>query len=279
VSGRTVGAGPSGAGSSGAQAFEVVGPSVAPRPVVVHVPHAGTAIPEDVRDRLLLDDGELAEELALLTDHHTDELAADVGSLGATRFVNRLSRLVVDPERFPDAAREVMEPRGMGAVYTATSDRRRLRADDAATRQELLDRYFVPYAAAFAQVVSDHLDDHGRCTIVDLHSYPTRRLPYEIGGDERPQVCIGTDPAHTPGWLHEAVVEVAGSHGLEAADDTPFSGVYVPLDRYGVDDRVSAVMLELRRDTYLDERRVAVHEGVVRMRAFVRDVVAAITRH
>lgn len=258
--------------------FEVVPPNAPAVPIVVHVPHAATAVPADVRRGLLLDDHELAEELRLITDHRTDVLAADVAELGATRFVNRRSRLVVDPERFPDPDLEVMERRGMGAVYTATTARSPLRDGDPEERRRLLDRYFEPYARAFAELVTDHLDDHGYCTIVDLHSYPSVRLPYELGGDERPEVCIGTDRSHTPSWLEGLVVEVASAHDLTTATDTPFSGVYVPLDRYGRDERVTAVMLELRRDTYLDEATASPHEGEVRMRRFVRDVVAAIAR-
>jgi hypothetical protein len=40
--------------------------------VVLHVPHASTAIPGDVRAGILLDDAELARELLASTDHHTD---------------------------------------------------------------------------------------------------------------------------------------------------------------------------------------------------------------
>jgi hypothetical protein len=34
-------------------------------------------------------------------------------------------------------------------------------------------------------------------TVIDVHSYPSVRLPYERGGDERPAVCFGADDAHT----------------------------------------------------------------------------------
>jgi len=81
----------------------------------------------------VLDDDALGAELSAMTDAHTDRLAGRTSdSLGSRRpwsFVNGLSRLVVDPERFPDA-REAMNRVGMGAVYTRTSTGARLRAED-----------------------------------------------------------------------------------------------------------------------------------------------------
>jgi N-formylglutamate deformylase len=257
-------------------AFEVLpapGPSA---PVVVHVPHAGTAIPADVRDGLLLDDDDLAVELLRMTDHRTDVLAGDVGASGATRFVNRTSRLVVDPERFPADADEVMASRGMGAVYTRGHRGRPLRRPDPERRSELLRRFFTPYATALAATVDELVATHGSCTIVDLHSYPTRRLPYELGSGPRPPLCVGTDPFHTPGALTELVEAEAGRHGLTTARDTPFAGSYVPSDRYGHDTRVTSVMLELRRDTYLDEDTALPTADEPTVRAFVTAVVAAI---
>ncbi|MBC8092486.1 MAG: N-formylglutamate amidohydrolase, partial [Pseudonocardia sp.] len=48
--------------------------------------------------------------------------------------------------------------------------------------------------------------------------------------------------------------------GDGVALDTPFSGAYVPLSRYGTDDRVAALMVEIRRD-----RLDAVIDGLVRL--------------
>jgi N-formylglutamate deformylase len=42
---------------------------------IVHVPHSSTSIPDDVRAQLLLGDDALAEELRLMTDARTEELA------------------------------------------------------------------------------------------------------------------------------------------------------------------------------------------------------------
>jgi N-formylglutamate amidohydrolase len=65
-------------------------------------------------------------------------------------------------------------------------------------------------------------------------------------------VCLGTDPFHTPdALLAQARAAFGGLGGI--ALDTPFAGTYVPLRHYGKDPRVSALMIELRRDVYLDE--------------------------
>ena len=52
-----------------------------------------------------------------MTDHLTDELL-DTGPLPtAPRVRYNLSRLVIDPKRFPDDADEPMNRVGMGVIY------------------------------------------------------------------------------------------------------------------------------------------------------------------
>lgn len=233
--------------------FRVV-PGAADTGVILHVPHAARLIPPEVRRRLLLDDAALAAELARMTDAHTDLVAsraAEAARRTPWTFVNLLSRLVVDPERFPDD-RESMRAVGMGAVYQRTSDGRRLRAGDPVAEEELLDRWYRPYGAAITELVDDRLATLGRATIIDVHSYPSVRLPYEIGGAARPAVCLGTDPDHTPGWLLSAGQEAFAGCG-DVAVDTPFAGCYVPLRHHGRDRRVRGLMVEIRRDGYLVE--------------------------
>jgi N-formylglutamate deformylase len=234
-------------------------PGAGGSPVLLHVPHASTAIPPEVRAGLLLDDVELAAELAAMTDARTDHIAAAAADRARARpwsFVNELSRLVVDPERFPDE-REEMAAVGMGAVYTRTSDGRPLRTGD---HSGLLARWFEPYARAMSQLVDDRLTAAGRVTIVDVHSYPAERLRYERGGPVRPAVCLGVDPDHTPQWLVAAARTAFADCG-DIAVNTPFAGCYVPLKHYREDMRVTAVMVEARRDTTV----AAVVAGLTRL--------------
>lgn len=223
-------------------------------PVLLHVPHSSRAVPPEVRAGIVLGDAELERELDHITDAHTEEIAAvAAASAGVApwRFVNRLSRLVVDPERFPDE-REEMLTVGMGAVYTRTTHRAELRPAGF-DPVPLVGRYFTPYAEAMTRAVDERLAAVGRVVIVDVHSYPTAPLPYELHGDgRRPPVCLGTDPFHTPAPLLAAARRAfAGFGGV--GTDSPFAGTYVPLAHYGKDPRVTALMVEIRRDLYMTE--------------------------
>ncbi|AYF75249.1 N-formylglutamate amidohydrolase [Nocardia yunnanensis] len=254
--------------------FEVVA-GAADSPVVLHVPHSARAIPADVRADLLLDDPALERELDAITDAHTARLAglaADRSALRPWQFVNGLSRLVVDPERFPDE-REEMLAVGMGAVYTATTDRKPLRAPDF-DPEPLLERYFRPYARAMAALVADRLAAVGRVVIIDVHSYPAEALPYELHGDgPRPSICLGVDAFHTPPeLLTRAAGAFVGFGGVGV--NSPFAGTYVPLECYGTEPRVAALMVEIRRDLYLPAPGGPPGPGIDRLAAALATLVA-----
>ncbi|MEV0642516.1 N-formylglutamate amidohydrolase [Streptomyces sp. NPDC050619] len=261
--------------TTAAPSFAVL-PGAEGSPVVLHVPHSARDIPPSVRAGILLDDEALERELDHITDAHTDRIAAEAAKLSPVapwRFVNRLSRLVVDPERFPDE-REEMLAVGMGAVYTRTTHRAPLRPADA-DPEPLLDRYFRPYARAMTDAVADRLAAAGRAVIIDVHSYPTQALPYELHGQgPRPPVCLGTDSFHTPPYLLDAARDAFAEFG-ETGLDSPFGGTYVPLDFYGKDPRVSALMVEIRRDTYMSEPGGPAGTGLGRLAEALAAVVAA----
>lgn len=169
--------------------------------MLLHVPHSSRSVPPHVRDGILLDDGALERELDHITDAHTAALAAlarEACAQAPWQFVNGLSRLVIDPERFPDD-REEMLAVGMGAVYTHTTFRERLRAPGV-DPQPLLDRYFHPYARAMTEAVDERLAATGRAVVIDVHSYPSTALPYELhGAGPRPRSAWApTASTHRP---------------------------------------------------------------------------------
>lgn len=264
--------------TSAEPSFELV-PGAEESPVILHVPHSARETPAEVRAGIVLADVALERELDHIVDAHTAELAARAAGASRVapwRFVNRLSRLVVDPERFPDE-REEMLAAGMGAVYTRTTQRAPLRPEGF-DPEPLIARYFRPYARAMTDAVAQRLAATGRAVIVDVHSYPSAPLPYELHGDgPRPPVCLGTDSFHTPAELVKAAQEAfAGCGGIGL--DSPFSGTYVPLEFYGRDPRVSALMVEIRRDTYMSEPGGPAGPGLGILASALAALVDATTR-
>jgi N-formylglutamate deformylase len=221
---------------------------------VLHVPHASRTIPPDVRQKLLLDDAELELELLRMTDTYTDELFA-LPSLTAVSVGFPVSRLVVDPERFRDDADEPMATRGMGAVYTRTADGRHLRgALSAMERERLVVEWYDPHHRRLAQAVERALDEHGRCLIIDCHSFPSIPLPCDLNGSVlRPDICIGTDSFHTHPGLVAAAVDFCESGQLTVDVDKPYAGSIVPGKWYRKDHRVASIMVEVSRALYMDE--------------------------
>jgi len=250
-------------------------------PVLIHVPHASRVIPPDVRADLLLTDVELAAELDEATDTATDEIAATAlrhTRLRPSTVVNTFSRLVIDPERFPDAG-EPANAFGRGAVYTRSCTGAPLRLEPYPRATELLDCYFRPYADAVTAAVGDRLHACGRAVILDLHSYPAAPSGFEDPAAERPALCIGTDTVHTPEWLIAAVRGAFASlpEVDQIAENTPYAGSYVPLRHYGSDTRVSSVMIELRRDVYLTDPCTPHPERVDRLGRALAVLIDAIT--
>ncbi len=167
----------------------------------------------------------------------------------------------------------------MGAVYSRTSDGSVLRDLPVDEITGLVDRFFAPYAGALAELVDDRLAVTGAATIVDLHSYPLVPLPYELhAGGPRPEICLGTDSFHTPASLlasaRDAFVEATPSG--DVGEDSPFAGCYVPLKHYGSSKAVRALMIELRRDLYMDADFGLIDTGASRLAAGVTALIDAI---
>ena len=209
--------------------------------IILHIPHASIVLPTEVE--FLLGHEALAYEVDAMTDHHTDQLFT---LPGARRCVFPVSRLVVDPERFIE---DSMESVGMGVVYTQTSSGKPLRQISQDQRQSLINQYYHPHHQLLTTMASEVLSIHGRCLIIDCHSFPAKPLDYETD-PYRPDICIGTDTFHTRPKLEASLLNSFEEYGYSVAVNSPFAGSLVPMDFYRKDRQVQSVMIELNRGLY-----------------------------
>ncbi len=222
-------------------------------PLVLHIPHDSTVIPEKYVNDFLLSENELSQEIISMTDMHTNDLYEhdDV-----EKIIFPISRLVCDPERFDDDSQEIMAERGMGVLYEITSQLKPLRSKlDKSKRHEILNSYYYPHHQKLTNAVENKLQDEGKCLIIDCHSFPSRALPYELSDkdDLRAEICIGTDSFHTPENIKKQLFEFFKNKGYSVSIDDPFAGALVPMKYYRVDKNVKSVMYEIRRDLYMNE--------------------------
>jgi len=225
-----------------------------PDAVVLHIPHDSPVIPADLRGQFLLGDELLRAELVRMTDHRTLELFAE-GAPPAQVVAARVSRLVVDVERFADDGQEAMARHGLGVVYQRTAGGAPLRRPlEPGERAALLAGHYHPHHRRLLAVVDATLAARGRCLIVDAHSFPAIPLPFEPDpSPDRPDICIGTDPFHTPEAVAGAFLETFRAAGFSLARNRPFAGSLVPMAHYRREPRVLSVMVEVNRRLYLDE--------------------------
>lgn len=223
-------------------------------PVIFNIPHDSTYIPDWVRPQFCLSDEELEAELLKMTDRHTKLLFLS-HEVNPRYSYASVSRLVVDVERFIDDSKEVMASRGMGSIYSSTSDKRKLRFPLKPEQQKrLIEEYYLPVHSQLSKLVDEALDWDNHCLVVDCHSFPSKPLPYELDqSQERPDICIGVDDFHTPIELVERVVTECERQGFSCFVNRPFSGALVPLKHFNKDKRVYALMIEVNRRLYMDE--------------------------
>ena len=246
-------------------------------PVFIHIPHDSTVIPPAELVDFVVSEEALMRELMRLTDWHTAALYAE--GVPADEIVRaEVSRLLVDVERFADDRLERCAAVGMGATYVKTCAGNPLRELSAARRAELLDRYYWPHHRRLDEAAAERLARFGRCVILDAHSFPTGQLPTQVGFSAPLEIGIGTQPGHTSPELLALAEDFFRAHGFTVGVDIPFSGAIVPNRFFGKEPRVQSVMIEVRRDLYMDQGTCERHDGFARIQAVLTEFRAELAR-
>jgi N-formylglutamate deformylase len=231
------------------KSYTVEGPGEIP--VILHLPHNSVNLPKPFTCNLTPE--KVASEVHTLVDHCTDILYRPILEMGGRVFTNSYCRLFFDPERFSLPEKEIMNEVGMGIFYTHTTDGIRFREDDDShLYEEKLQKYYWPYHNALSMETQSLVDRFGRVLFIDGHSYPSKCFPFErFPTASRPEIDIGTDSFHTPDSLLQSAKNIF-SESFSVDIDQPFKGTLIPNGFYRENKNVSAMMLEVRRDVYLN---------------------------
>lgn len=215
-------------------------------PVILGLPHTGTALPPDVLARLNARGRLLAD-----TDWHVERLY-DGLLPGATTVRATFHRYVIDANRGPDGASLYPGQNTTGLVPLTDFDGAPIwdippDADEVAER---IAGFHAPYHAALAAEVARVRARHGVAILYDCHSIRSR-IPFLFEG-VLPDFNIGTAGGTSCAPAIEAAAqEVASATGRPWVVNGRFRGGWTTRHYGRPDEGVHAIQMELAQSTHL----------------------------
>jgi N-formylglutamate deformylase len=222
-------------------------------PLLVSVPHDGSAIPPELAARMTPEARRAPD-----TDWHVSRLYAIANALGASMLVPRFSRYVVDLNRPPDdtSLYPGQNTTGLcpatrfdgGAVYL---EGQAPSADEVAHRVET---YWRPYHERLQAELARLRAAHGHAVLWEGHTIRGSDLPFLFEG-RLPDLNLGTDSGRscTPALQARLEAVLAGQDDYDFVANGRFKGGYITRHYADLDQGVQAVQLETSQRTYMDE--------------------------
>jgi N-formylglutamate amidohydrolase len=226
-------------------------------PVIVEIPHAGTAVPAECLATLVAP----VRALGFDADLHVDALYGDACAAGATLLVARLSRYVVDLNRAPDDVDgESVEGAPLPARYahglfwrSTTLGERAI--EHPLSRQEAERRYrtmHAPYHDTLRARIEAKRAKFGYAVVLAAHSMPSeaRATP----GPPRADIVPGTRgrTSAAPPFI-DALDTWAQAAGYSVRHDDPYRGGYTTQTYGNPSADVHVLQLEIARRLYMNE--------------------------
>lgn len=257
--------------------FDLIQPPTPKLPIVISVPHAGTAFPDDLRAELK--PGVLPPDD---TDWFVNQLYDFATELGIPMLCARYSRWVIDLNRNPDSSPLYYDGRVLTGLCPATNflgepiyqdERTAVAAEEVARRKAL---FFEPYHQALQQQLNETKAHFGQVLLWDCHSI--RRFVPAIHPEPFPDLILGSadETSAAPALIARARA-VLGSGGYSLNHNHPFKGGFITR-HFGQPTRQQhALQLEMAKQVYMDDQEQHYdHQRASRIRALLSQTLQAL---
>jgi N-formylglutamate deformylase len=221
-------------------------------PLLVSLPHDGTALPEDIAARMTPQARRVPD-----TDWHVARLYAFARELGASLLVPAYSRYVVDLNRPPDDVSLYPGQNTTGLCpLVQFSGEPVYREGEAPQPDEIaarVERYWKPYHAALAAEIERLRGLHGRVVLWEGHSIRSV-VPFLFEG-RLPDFNLGTagGASCSPALQQRLAGVLAAERERTHVVNGRFKGGYITRHYGRPAAGVDAVQLELAQLNYMDE--------------------------
>ena len=219
-------------------------------PLLLSIPHGGTEVPPEIRDRVMISAKDQFED----SDAFTQEIYG-LESEVMVQVQSRMARVFVDMNRAEDD-RPPKNPDGVVKTQTChgkTVYRPEKELDDIWTRQ-ILDTYYHPYHQSIADALADC---SGLQLALDCHSM--EKVAPVISpdpGQPRPLICLGNNHGKSATQamtkrLADCFCEAFDLEKKDVVINKPFAGGYITRT-YG-EGALPWIQIEMNRSLYLSK--------------------------
>jgi N-formylglutamate deformylase len=248
--------------------FVIVEPKNKAVPIILSVPHCGTAFPEELMDDYNPQMTAQPDD----TDWFVNDLYDFVTDLGITIIHAKYSRWVIDLNRAPNSAPLYNDGRIITGLTTATDFfgndiyTSKDKIPGATEIQRRLDNYYWPYYTKLEQLLSNRKAEHGKVLLWDAHSI--RHYIPTIREEIFPDMILGNNDEKT---AHASLINTAISN-LQSGSFTvnhndPFKGGHITRYFGRPNENMHALQLEMNKILYMDDEEIHYNEsraGMVR---------------
>ena len=244
-------------------------------PLLVSLPHDGTALPDEIAARLTAQARTVPD-----TDWHVARLYAFARELGASMLVPRFSRYVIDLNRSEDdvSLYPGQNTTGLCPIVRFSGDPVYLAGQEPSEDEvrARVERYWRPYHDALRAELDRIRTAHGRVVLWEGHSI-RGELPFLFDG-RLPDLNLGTAAGASCSQALQARLEalLAAQDDYDFVVNGRFKGGHITRHYGDPANGVEAVQLEISQRVYMDENTQAYEESRARgAQAVIRQLLLA----
>ena len=244
-------------------------------PLLVSLPHDGTALPDEIAARLTAQARAVPD-----TDWHVARLYGFARELGASMLVPRFSRYVIDLNRSEDdvSLYPGQNTTGLCPIVRFSGDPVYLAGQEPSEDEvrARVERYWRPYHDALRAELDRIRTAHGRVVLWEGHSI-RGELPFLFDG-RLPDLNLGTAAGASCSQALQARLEalLAAQDDYDFVVNGRFKGGHITRHYGDPANGVEAVQLEISQRVYMDENTQAYEESRARgAQAVIRQLLLA----
>jgi N-formylglutamate deformylase len=233
--------------------FQIINPTGGTSPIILSVPHCGTAFPNDIvqeyKQELLPPDD---------TDWFVERLYSFAAESGITIIYARYSRWVIDLNRNPNGQSLYNDGRLITTLCPTTDflgqpiyeDKRRSVTPNEVQRR--IAHYFEPYYNKIQELSDNAKARFGKALLWDCHS--VRRLVPSIYSQPFPDLILGSaDGASASPAIIDKALESLGNSTYSLSHNHPFKGGYITRYFGKPQENQHVLQLEMVKQLYMDD--------------------------